>query len=104
MYFKKIRFNWAGHVIRMDNNRKVKKVFNTKPTEIRKIERPKLRWEDDVIQEEFEKLSAEKGKLAEAPEEGQGPLGAVESMMVMMMIGGNDSLRINKYFDRRGHC
>jgi hypothetical protein len=33
----------------MDNNRKVKKAFNTKPIEIRKTGRPKLRWEDDVI-------------------------------------------------------
>jgi hypothetical protein len=29
----------------------VKKVFNTKPIGIRKIGRPKLRWEDDVIQD-----------------------------------------------------
>jgi hypothetical protein len=35
----------------MDNNRIVKKVFNTKPIRIRKIGRPKLRWEDDVIQD-----------------------------------------------------
>jgi hypothetical protein len=34
----------------MDSNRIVKKVFNTKPTGVRKIGRPKLRWEDDVIQ------------------------------------------------------
>jgi hypothetical protein len=42
---------WAGHVIRTDNNRRVKKVFNTNPIGIRKIGRPKLRWEDDVIQD-----------------------------------------------------
>jgi hypothetical protein len=42
---------WAGHVIRADNNRAVKKVFNTKPTGIRKIGKPKLRWEDDVIRD-----------------------------------------------------
>jgi hypothetical protein len=35
----------------MDNNRTVKKVFNTKPIGIRKIGRSKLRWEDDVIQD-----------------------------------------------------
>jgi hypothetical protein len=35
----------------MDNNRTVKKVFNTKPTGIREIGRPKLRWEDDVNQD-----------------------------------------------------
>jgi hypothetical protein len=35
----------------MDNQRAVKKVFNPKPIGIRKIGRPKLRWEDDVIQD-----------------------------------------------------
>jgi hypothetical protein len=29
-YIKINRFGWAGHVARMDNNRTVKKVFNTK--------------------------------------------------------------------------
>jgi hypothetical protein len=44
--------DWAGQdVICMDNIRTVKKVFNTKPIAIRKIGRPKLRWEDDVIQD-----------------------------------------------------
>jgi hypothetical protein len=33
----------------MNNNRTVKKVFNTKPIGIRKIGRTKLRWEDNVI-------------------------------------------------------
>jgi hypothetical protein len=32
------------------DNRTVKKVFNTNPIGIRKTVRPKLRWEDDVIQ------------------------------------------------------
>jgi hypothetical protein len=35
----------------MDNNRAVKKVFNTKPIGIWKIGRPKLKWGDDVIQD-----------------------------------------------------
>jgi hypothetical protein len=35
----------------MDNSRTVKKVFNTRPIGIRKIGGPKLRWEDDVIQD-----------------------------------------------------
>jgi hypothetical protein len=35
----------------MDNNMAVKKVFNTKSIGIRKIGSPKLRWEDDVIQD-----------------------------------------------------
>jgi hypothetical protein len=50
-YIKINRLGWAGHVIRVDNKRIVKKVFNTKPMGIRKIGRPKLRWEDDVIQD-----------------------------------------------------
>jgi hypothetical protein len=50
-YIKINRLSWAGHVIHMDNNRTVQKVFNTKPIAIRKIRRPKLRWEDDVIQD-----------------------------------------------------
>jgi hypothetical protein len=35
----------------MDNNRRVKKLFNTKPAGMRKIGRPKLTQEDDVIQD-----------------------------------------------------
>jgi hypothetical protein len=35
----------------MDNNRRVKKVLNTKPIGMRKIGRLKLRREDDVIQD-----------------------------------------------------
>jgi CRISPR/Cas system CMR-associated protein Cmr1 (group 7 of RAMP superfamily) len=35
----------------MDNNKTVKKVSETKPKGIRKIGRPKLRWEEDVIQD-----------------------------------------------------
>jgi hypothetical protein len=30
-YIKINRLSWAGHVIRMDNNRTVKKVLDTKP-------------------------------------------------------------------------
>jgi hypothetical protein len=35
----------------MENNRTVKKVFNTKPIGIKTTGRPKMRWEDDVIQD-----------------------------------------------------
>jgi hypothetical protein len=40
-YIKINRLGWAGHVMRMDNNRTVKKVFNTKPIGIMKTGRPK---------------------------------------------------------------
>jgi hypothetical protein len=49
-YIKINRLGWAGHVICMDNNRTVKKVFNTKPIGMTKIGRSKLRWEYDVLQ------------------------------------------------------
>jgi hypothetical protein len=50
-YIKINRLGWAEHVILVDNNRTVKKVFNTRPIGISKIGRHKLRWEDDVIQD-----------------------------------------------------
>jgi hypothetical protein len=50
-YIKISSLDWAGHVTRTDNNRTVKKVFNTKPIGIRKTGRPKLRREDDLIQD-----------------------------------------------------
>jgi hypothetical protein len=49
-YNKISRLGWAGHVIRTDNNWTVKKAFKTKLIGIRKVGRPKLRWENDVIQ------------------------------------------------------
>jgi hypothetical protein len=50
-YIKIYRLGWTGHVIHMDNNRTVKKVFNNKPIGIRKVGMPKLRGEDYVIQD-----------------------------------------------------
>jgi hypothetical protein len=46
----------------MDNNRRVKKAFNTKPVGIRKTGRSKLRWENDVIQD-IKNGSEELGEL-----------------------------------------
>jgi hypothetical protein len=52
------RENLKSHTVKsdsqhytLDNNRTVKKAFNTKPIGIRKIGRPKLTWEDDVIKD-----------------------------------------------------
>jgi hypothetical protein len=36
------RLEWAGHVVRMSNDRTVKKVFVGKPNGIRNAGRPKL--------------------------------------------------------------
>jgi hypothetical protein len=89
-YIKINRLGWAGHTIRMDNNRTVKKVLDTKPIGTRKIGRLKMRWEDDVIEDiktlgvnNWRNKAMEKESLTEASEEGQGPRRAVEPMMMM---------------------
>jgi hypothetical protein len=35
----------------MNNDRTIKKIFNTKPCGVRSVGRPKLRWEDGVDQD-----------------------------------------------------
>jgi hypothetical protein len=42
------RMEWLGHVIRMDQRRGVKQIFDSKPEGRRKVGRPRLRWLDDV--------------------------------------------------------
>jgi len=37
--------------VRMDNDRTLKKIFNTKPAGARRVGRLKLRWEDGVDQD-----------------------------------------------------
>jgi hypothetical protein len=44
---KRKRLEWLGHVIRMDQ-RRVKKIFDSKPEGRRKVGRPRLRWLDEV--------------------------------------------------------
>jgi hypothetical protein len=41
---------WAGHLVRMNNDRTLKNIFNTKPDGVRRAGRPKLGWEDGVDQ------------------------------------------------------
>ena len=45
------RLAWAGHVARMNSDRILKKIFNTKSEGGRSVGRPKLRWEDGVNQD-----------------------------------------------------
>jgi hypothetical protein len=45
------RLAWAGHLVCMNNDRTIKKVFNTKPDGVRSVGRTKLRWEDGVDQD-----------------------------------------------------
>jgi hypothetical protein len=42
---------WAGHFVRMNNDRTLKKIFTTKPDGASSDGRPKLRWEDFVDQD-----------------------------------------------------
>jgi hypothetical protein len=45
------RMAWAGHLMSMNNDRTIKKIFNTKPDGVRRVGRPKLRWENGVDQD-----------------------------------------------------
>jgi len=47
-YIKVKRLAWTGHLVCMNNDRILKKIFNTKPGGVRKAGRPKLRWEGGV--------------------------------------------------------
>ena len=42
------RLAWAGHVVRINSDRTLKKTFSTKLERVRTVGRPKLRWEDGV--------------------------------------------------------
>jgi hypothetical protein len=43
-YIKINRLKWAGHDMRMDNNRIIKRMLNTRSEGKRETGRPKLRW------------------------------------------------------------
>ena len=50
-YIKVKRLGWAGHLVRMNSDKTLKKIFNTKPDGARSGGRRKLRWEDGVDQD-----------------------------------------------------
>lgn len=50
-YIRAQRLAWFGHVCRMSEDRIVKKLFQWKPLTTRCQGRPKIRWEDDVIED-----------------------------------------------------
>jgi hypothetical protein len=53
------RFEWLGHVIRMDETRYVKKIFEGKLEGRRGRGRPRLRWINDV-EDDLRKLGVER--------------------------------------------
>ena len=50
-YIKVKRLAWAGHMAHMNKDTILKKIFNTKPEEVRSAGRPNLRREDGVDQD-----------------------------------------------------
>ena len=50
-FIKKQRLNWLGQVERMTEDNNVKKIKRWKPMSKRPTGRPKLRWEDDVLED-----------------------------------------------------
>ena len=45
---KSRRLRWAGHIARMEEDRRAFKIFTGKPTGKRPLGRPKHRWEDYI--------------------------------------------------------
>ena len=50
-YIKVKRLAWAGNLMRMNDNRTINKILNTKLDGVRRVGRPKMRWEDGVHQD-----------------------------------------------------
>jgi hypothetical protein len=50
-FIKKQRLNWLGHVERMAEDDNVQKIKRWKPMSKRPIGRPKIRWENDVLED-----------------------------------------------------
>jgi len=55
-FIKSQRLCWAAHVIRMDTIRTVKKLTEWEPCLSRPVRRPRLRWLEQVEEDESEKL------------------------------------------------
>ena len=47
-YIKAQRIRWIGHIVRMGKERRVKRIAEWRPNIVRRIGRPRLRWEDNV--------------------------------------------------------
>jgi hypothetical protein len=56
------RLEWLGHVVRTEDTRLPKMVFNAKPEGRRVVGRPRLRWLDDV-EGDIKSLGIKRGEL-----------------------------------------
>jgi hypothetical protein len=50
-FIKNQTLNWLGHVERMAEDNNVQRIIIWKPMSKRPIGRPKIRWEDDVLED-----------------------------------------------------
>ena len=50
-YIKSGRLQWAGHLIRMEDERSAKRAFQSNPGGNRLRGRPRARWEDNVTED-----------------------------------------------------
>jgi hypothetical protein len=50
-YIKVKRLAWARHLMCMNDNRSIQKIFNIKLCGVRSVGRPKIRWEHNVDQD-----------------------------------------------------
>ncbi|KAJ9586838.1 hypothetical protein L9F63_019569 [Diploptera punctata] len=48
-HIRSLRIGWLGHLIRMDDQRLVKRLYTWKPIGDRDVGRPEIRWEDDTM-------------------------------------------------------
>ena len=60
-FIKAQRIKWLGHIQRMDQARPARKLLDWKPMGIRPVERPRQRWQEDVM-EDLKKLKVKNWK------------------------------------------
>ena len=92
-YIKLKRLAWAGHLVRVNSDRRLKKILNNKPDAVRSVGRPKLRWEDGVDQDmrisgvkSWKEVAFNRDEWTELLKKARTHQGAVEPMMIMMMM------------------
>jgi hypothetical protein len=60
-FIKTQRIKWLGHIQRMDQTRRARRLLDWKPMGTRPVGRPRQRWKEDVI-EDLKKLKIKNWK------------------------------------------